>query len=153
MLRWRSERGKTLRFLAIIIIVGLAIPGLPTVHSALTMRTYRDEAVHNPGVSPSGWSEIGFPVYNGDVLTVAFSTRNGSFDVRVRFGPSLHTTPETIYPYSVTNTTEGSFRYAVPHDGSIIVSSRPWNIGDTVFVYEIRVVPNPTGLSLLPLFG
>ena len=140
-------------FASIALLVVLTVLGIPTLHSAMTTRSYSDVGVHNILLVPTGFSEIGFPVYRGDVVSLRFRTENASFEVGVCLGASLTKCFGSETLYNSTGETGGSFRYVVPRDGSMEILWRPLAPGRTAFDYEVRIIPNPTGLSLAPLFG
>ena len=156
-LRVHDTRGQNrTRFVVVALVIALGVPGIPTLHSALATRTYADERVfanissHN-ATPPTGWSGLGFPVSRGDVVSLNYQTRNGTFEVSFRFGESLAHNGGSLYPYNVTGT-EGSFKFTATSDGVVEISWRPLVGGTTAVAYEVRVIPNPTGLSLVPIF-
>ena len=136
--------------LVIVVGIALAVPGPPTLHSAFGTRVFSDNDRHNT-TGPTGWSGIGFPVARGDVVILDFETLNATHEVSVRFGESLAHNRNSVYPYNATAIV-GHFRFVAPSDGVIEISWRPLQVGKSVTIYHVRVVPNPTGLSLLPVF-
>lgn len=142
-----STRKGRILVACLLVVAAVSLVAIPTLHSAVTVRMYADEVVLNP-LPLTGWGGIGFPVSAGDAVTLQFETHNGTFDVRLRFGPELGSDRESTYPYDATNVTSDTFKFTVPKGGSVEIAWRPWATGQTVFRYEVRVVPNPTGLSL-----
>ncbi len=146
---------RVLLLVAIVVLTAVAV--LPSLHSALATRVYSAVDVGNVLV-PSGWSGLMFPVNHGDVIVLSFETVNASYDVFLRFGESVYWSDPSVYPFQVANMSEGSFRYVVPEEGMIELAWRPvWapespqTFAETpvAFAYGMKVIPNPSGLSLV----
>ncbi len=132
-------------------IVALSLLLTPTVHSIIYEKVYADTSTHNPAVYPSGFSGVVLPVKGGDLIVFKFRSET-LFDVETRFISSTDFSECPCLVYGEERVANGQSVYHVPSDGEVEVSWRPSQVGPASFTYEVRIVPNLAGMSLLPIF-